>query len=305
MIYNVKRLIGAALVCAAVGLNGCLDSTNDVVDPNIQLQKDVAAIDSYLATVGISPITDPSGIRMEITKLGTGLPARNANTTVDVDYIGRLFPDGAAFDQGNVNGSLSGFITGWQLAFMKLPVGTQATLYIPSYWGYGTTNKGSIPANSILQFDVVFNGTTLSNTEKTQFTSDTTAIAKYISDKSIANVTKDTTGIRYVVTQAGAGPAITWYSKVKFKLTYYLLTAPSVSVASISQEPSDTFYSRPVDFVQGVMISLQKLTEGSKATFYVPSGLGFGTNGATDSSGALVIPANSNLIVDIEVTEVQ
>jgi FKBP-type peptidyl-prolyl cis-trans isomerase len=156
-----------------------------------------------------------------------------------------------------------------------------------------------------LQFNVIFNGTSLTSAEKSQLTSDTTAIAKYIKDNNISNAVKDSTGLWYAITSQGTGPAITWYSKVTFKLTYYLLSAPNVSVASISEVPSDTFYSRPVDYVQGISIGLMKLTQGSKMTLFIPSGLGFGPNGARDSSGSLVVPSNANLIAQIEVTDVQ
>ncbi|SKC74039.1 FKBP-type peptidyl-prolyl cis-trans isomerase [Ohtaekwangia koreensis] len=302
---NVRRLIGVALVCAAVGLSGCIDSTDDIADPNIQLQADVKAIDDYLAANFIGAQKDPSGIRMEITKLGTGLPARSINSTVDVDYVGKFFPDGAGFDQGNIKGTLKSYITGWQIAFTKLPVGTQARLYIPSGWAYGTTGQNGIPANSILQFDVDFNEAVITSTEKTQFTTDTTAINKYFETNSSAGVIKDTTGIRYVITQQGSGASISWFTKVNFKITYRLLSNPTSVVATVTQTPSDTFYSRPVDFIQGIMIGLQKLTVGDKATIYVPSGLGFGTNGATDSNGSQVIGSNANLIVDLEVLGVQ
>jgi FKBP-type peptidyl-prolyl cis-trans isomerase FkpA len=303
---SVRRLISAALIAAVFVFNGCIDSTDDIEDPNVQLQKDVAAIDSYLTSNFIGALKDPSGIRMEIIKLGTKLPARTVNTTVDVDYVGKIFPDGATFDQGNAKGSLKSFITGWQIAFTKLPVGTQARLYIPSGWAYGTTGRApSIAANTTLQFDVEFNEAAISDTEKTQFTKDTTAIDKYFDDNSITNITKDTTGISYVITQPGSGPAITWYAKVNFKITYRLLTSPTTVVATVTQTPSESFHSRPVDFIQGIMIGLQKLTEGGKATVYIPSGLGFGVNGATDSNGSQVIGTNANLIVDLEVLDVQ
>lgn len=303
---SVRRLISAALIAAVFVFNGCIDSTDDIEDPNVQLQKDVAAIDSYLTSNFIGALKDPSGIRMEIIKLGTKLPARTVNTTVDVDYVGKFFPDGATFDQGNAKGSLKSFITGWQIAFTKLPVGTQARLYIPSGWAYGTTGKSpTIAANTTLQFEVEFNEATVSDTEKTQFTKDTTAIDKFFDDNSITNITKDTTGISYVITQPGSGPAITWFAKVNFKITYRLLTSPATVVATVTQTPSESFHSRPVDFIQGIMIGLQKLTEGGKATVYIPSGLGFGVNGATDSNGSQVIGSNANLIVDLEVLDVQ
>jgi len=302
---SVRRLISAALIAAVFVFNGCIDSPDDIEDPNVQLQKDVAAIDSYLTSNFIGALKDPSGVRMEITKLGNKLPARTVNSTVDVDYVGKFFPDGAVFDQGNVKGTLKSYITGWQIALTKLPVGTQARLYVPSGWAYGTTAQNGIPANSILQFDIEFNASTLSEAEKNLMKTDTTAISKYLKDNNIANVVKDTTGISYVITQQGSGPAITWFAKVNFKITYRLLSNPTNAVASVTQTPSESFHSRPVDFIQGIMIGLQKMTEGGKATIYIPSGLGFGTNGATDSNGSQVIGSNANLIVDLEVLDVQ
>lgn len=302
---SVRRLISAALIAAVFVFNGCIDSPDDIEDPNIQLQKDVAAIDSYLTSNFIGALKDPSGIRIEITKLGNKLPARTVNSTVDVDYVGKFFPDGAVFDQGNVKGTLKSYITGWQIALTKLPVGTQARLYVPSGWAYGTTAQNGIPANSILQFDIEFNASTLSEVEKNQFKTDTAAISKHFKDNSITDYVRDTTGISYKITQQGSGPAITWFAKVNFKITYRLLTSPSSVVASVTQTPSESFHSRPVDFIQGIMIGLQKLTEGGKATVYIPSGLGFGANGATDSNGSQVIGSNANLIVDLEVLDVQ
>ncbi|MEL6537925.1 MAG: FKBP-type peptidyl-prolyl cis-trans isomerase, partial [Bacteroidota bacterium] len=46
-------------------------------------------------------------------------------------------------------------ITGWHLGLEGLPVGTKATLLIPSSLGYGVRGNGaSIPPNSPLRFDV-------------------------------------------------------------------------------------------------------------------------------------------------------
>lgn len=301
---SVRRLISAALIAAVFVFNGCIDSPDDIEDPNIQLQKDVAAIDSYLTSNFIGALKDPSGIRMEIIKLGTKLPARTTNTVVDVDYVGKIFPDGATFDQGNAKASLKSFVTGWQIAFTKLPVGTQARLYIPSGWAYGTTGRApSIAPNTILQFDVEYNGAEITAAEKTQFTKDTTAISAALGENT--DYVRDTTGISYKITQQGSGPSITWFAKVDFKITYRLLTNPNAAVATVTQTPNESFDSRPVDFIQGIMIALQKMTVGSKATVYIPSGLGFGVNGATDSNGSQVIGTNANLIVDLEVTGVQ
>ncbi|MFO0265768.1 MAG: FKBP-type peptidyl-prolyl cis-trans isomerase, partial [Cyclobacteriaceae bacterium] len=50
---------------------------------------------------------------------------------------------------------LSNLIRGWQIAFPNFPVGTRATLYIPSSLGYGPQGSPpTIPANANLIFEV-------------------------------------------------------------------------------------------------------------------------------------------------------
>ena len=67
-----------------------------------------------------------------------------------------------------------------------------------------------------------------------------------------------------------------------------------------NRSPSDQFYSRPVDYIMGMIIGLQKLSAGSKAVLYVPSGFAFGADGASDGAGTS-IPANANIIVEVEI----
>ena len=121
-----------------------LISCNDGADTPNELDqwlKDIEKIDNYLDEQGIEAIEDPSGIRIVIKSLGDGLPAQPHNG-VDVDYVGRRFEDKFVFDQGNgYRNSLESLIGGWQEAFIKLPVGSEATLYIPSLLGYKTTGS--------------------------------------------------------------------------------------------------------------------------------------------------------------------
>lgn len=292
------------LLLLVITLSSCMDS-KEVEDPYKRLEQDVATIDSYLAANGLPAIKDVSGVRMVIQTLGQELPAQH-NSHVLVDYVGKLLADGSVFDQGTIDDDLSRYIDGWKIAFTTLPVGSKAQLYIPSGYGYGSNSSGEIPANSILVFDVDFIDVEESATEKAQFDKDTTDINAYLEDKEIAEeVIKDATGVRYVITQEGTGATADWYSKVKLKYTIKLLADDSKTVATVEREPTADFASRPVDYIHGLKVGLRKLSEGSKATLYVPSGLGFGTSGASDGTGSLVVPANANLIIDVEVIEVQ
>lgn len=282
--------------------SACIDSS-DVEDPNEQLNKDLEAIDNYLASSVFAQIVkDPYGIRMEIQELGTGLPAKSTADSVDVDYVGRFFSNNATFDQGNLRLPLKNLIDGWKIAFTTLPAGSKAKIYVPSPLAYGNVARTGIPANSILVFEVEFNEAVTTKAELTKLGSDTVAIDNYLSSKTI-NAIKDTTGIRYVITTPGTGSVATWYDKLTAKFTYKSISNDAQTLITVDQVPSDFFYSRAVDYPHGLKVGLQKLAKGGKATFYIPSGLGFGTTGAY-SNGVKVIPENTNLIVEVELTNI-
>lgn len=303
---SMKRYVRGLIVgiCSSLSFISCNQSA-DVPDELDRWFEEVAIIDNDLAAAGITAEKDPeSGISMVITKLGTKLPGQK-NYTLDVDYVGRRYEDRFVFDQGNTKLKLSDYIPGWQIAFSKLPAGTEAKLIIPSLYGYRTTGSGSsIPPNTILEFDVKFNKATPSSLETQRLASDTVAIDTYLTNKSI-NATKDSTGLRYVITTPGIGPSPTWFNRLTLKYTIKLLTDDTKSIVTLERSPSDTYYSRPVDYIQGMMVGLQKLSIGAKAVFYVPSPLGFGTEAVSDGTSGATIPANSNLIIEVELVDIE
>lgn len=283
------------------GLTSCLNSDNEESDIE-KLNKELALIDTYLDDNNITAIEDILGIRMVITKLGTGFPAKSASS-VDVDYIGKLFTTNAVFDEGNTKGQIERYIKGWQIALLTLPEGSKATLYIPSYWGYGSSANGSIPANSTLVFDIAFNDVVTTSQELQKLAQDTVAIDNYLDSKGIV-AEKDSTGLRYVVTQLGTGSTPTWYDKLKFKASFRLLTDDTKVLTTIDFAPNENTYNRVIDQTpNGLKQGLQLLPVGSKATFYLASGLAFGPQGAGDGTQQ-IIPANTNIIVDVELTEI-
>jgi hypothetical protein len=308
---SVHRFFGIALVAATLlGAGSCLD-TQDIPDPSVQLQKDIQTIDSYMLSKGITSFEyqedEYTKIRFVIKKLGNKLPARTTATKITADYKVLSIPGETPYDQGQISQRLSDLITAWQTMAMKLPVGTEADLYVPSVWAYGTQGKDPIPGNQPLLFQnfEILNAE-ITPAEITQFKTDTTAIRTYLTGKELTGVEYDSTGIAYRITTQGAGPRPGWFHKVTFKAQYKLLTDDSRAVTDMLElKPQENVTdSRPVDYIQGLMIGLQKLSEGSKATFYIPSGLAFGIQGATNNSGTTVIPANANVIVDVEVISV-
>ena len=78
----------------------------------------------------------------------------NINSKVTVNYVGKL-TNGVEFDSGsNKVFQLSGLIEGWKIGLKEIGEGASCTLIIPPGAGYGGSANGSIPANSVLVFDM-------------------------------------------------------------------------------------------------------------------------------------------------------
>lgn len=292
----MRRLLIAVLPLFLAVLTAC---NSDNIDTAEQLKADMDAIDAYTAAHGLNAIPDQSGIRFVITKLGKkGMPPRG-DQTIKAKYVGK-FLDGTVFDDGSdvAEGPLNSFIAGWQYCLNVWPSGTQGILFVPSPLGYGNRTVNSIPANSILMFEITLNEVVLTNADKARFTSDTTAIEKYLSDHSIAAET-DTTGVRYVIEDPGTGDPPSLYTKVKFNFAGTALTTGNEFYRG-SSEPNAVFDSRVVDYLHGIKIGLMKVGKGGKVTVYIPSGLAFGPFENTQSA----LPANSNVKYEIELLEI-
>jgi FKBP-type peptidyl-prolyl cis-trans isomerase len=301
----MKKFLGAPLclfvtILSIFGLASC--SSDPIVDPYTLLLNEVAAIDDFIADNGLTAITDHRGIRLVITELGTGLPAKFTNS-VDVDYVGRLLSNNTIFDQGNTKGPVTNYIDGWKIALTTLPAGSKAKVFIPSYWAYGNTGSGSIPANSTLVFDIDYKEVIESALDKQRFDTDTAAIGEYLTNNSIDAI-RDTTGVSYVVEQMGGGPVPSWFDRVAFTYKVSLLSDESTVVYEESVEPADDFYSRVVYFNHAWKVALQQIPDGTKAKFYVPSGLAYGSTPQQDSQGNVIIPANSIVVIEIELNDV-
>lgn len=118
---------------------------------------EIQSVQNYLSSKGIAnAIQHCSGLFYVIDTLGTGKHP-NACSTVNVQYTGAL-TNGNIFDQNaGISFGLNGVITGWRDGIPQLREGGTIHLYVPPTLGYGNQQAGSIPANSILIFDVKLN----------------------------------------------------------------------------------------------------------------------------------------------------
>jgi FKBP-type peptidyl-prolyl cis-trans isomerase FkpA len=120
-----------------------------------QAKADEAAITKYISDNKLNAIATGSGLYYVISTQGTGA-SPSPISQVTVVYDG-LLVNGAVFDQSTAAGAtfnLASVIKGWQEGLPYFKKGGKGTLLIPSALGYGTQATGSIPANSVLIFNI-------------------------------------------------------------------------------------------------------------------------------------------------------
>ncbi len=118
-----------------------------------------ANMEKYIKSKGLKATRTASGMYIAMTQTGTGAKPTKGQT-VSVHYTGTLL-DGTKFDSSRDRGTPFDFplgagqvIKGWDEGIGMINKGGKAVLIIPSSMGYGANAAGSIPANSILIFDV-------------------------------------------------------------------------------------------------------------------------------------------------------
>jgi FKBP-type peptidyl-prolyl cis-trans isomerase len=119
---------------------------------------DQKIIEDYIAANGITNAqSTASGLYYVIYKPG-GTNHPNEKSSVSVNYKGYL-TDGTIFDSSYPMGKpseldLTSVVKGWQEGMQLIGVGGKIQLFVPSELGYGSSAAGSIPANSVIIFDV-------------------------------------------------------------------------------------------------------------------------------------------------------
>ncbi len=119
-----------------------------------QLQSDEVLIKEFIASSDAEFQRHESGVYYQILSPGTGDTQYTGNTRISVKYTGRLL-NGQIFDQGSfADMPLENLITGWHVGVPLIQKGGQIRILIPSPYGYGPNAAGTIPPNSVLDFDI-------------------------------------------------------------------------------------------------------------------------------------------------------
>ena len=135
-------------------LTACKKS--DKFDTEAQAKLDDAQITAYLSKNNISAVKDASGLYYQIITPGSAAKPTLANGPY-ITYKGSLMSTAVVFEEKTTPqyfSSIDGLIEGWKIGLPKIGKGGRIMLFIPSGLAYKNEDRSSIPANSVLIFDI-------------------------------------------------------------------------------------------------------------------------------------------------------
>ncbi len=149
-----KIIIGIVIIAIVAFVVFRTQNNKKLALENIQSGSDY--LSANMTREGV--ITTESGLQYLVLKEGTGEETPSPNSRVTVHYHGTLI-DGSVFDSSVQRGEpiefgLNQVIRGWTEGLQLMKKGEKTRLFIPPELGYGNRSAGSIPAGSVLVFEV-------------------------------------------------------------------------------------------------------------------------------------------------------
>jgi FKBP-type peptidyl-prolyl cis-trans isomerase FkpA len=145
-------------VLVLLTMSGCLKSPSNECKYDACATKapanEIQDVQNYLTANNITAVQHCSGVFYVIDSLGTGATPTPCSF-INANYTGRL-TNGTVFDHGPFQQpyQLTGLIPGWTNTIPLIKKGGRIHLYVPPSLGYGSQPFQTIPANSILIFDI-------------------------------------------------------------------------------------------------------------------------------------------------------
>jgi peptidylprolyl isomerase len=241
-------------------------------------------------TEGMPVITTESGLKYVDIKVGDGAQPPEGGT-VKVHYSGWL-DDGTLFDSSVKRGQPTSFglnnvIKGWTEGVGSMKVGGKRKLIVPPELGYGSTDRPGIPANSTLTFEVEL----LEAPQPPKMT-------------SITGLTEQRSElvIKYWDIVVGTGDTPTAESTIKMHYSLWLEDETLLDSSLTRGEPVTVVTSR---LFPGWSEGLLTMKAGGKRRLVLPPTLALGRAPRPARQGRPDLPANSTVIVEVELIEVQ
>ncbi len=265
---------------------------------------DDSALQAYFTKNKLQPTKTSTGLYYIIKTEGAGeLP--KAGNVLSMYYTGR-FMNGNIFDTNQdstfhhqdpltVDLGKGKVIRGWDEGLALLKKGSVATLYIPSFLAYGPKDRGTIPGNSVLIFDVTVKDI------QTRAEIDDNLLQTYFKSKNIHPL-KTPAGVYYTIKKKGKG------ANAKEGQTVSVKYSGQTMDGNVFDSNTDSAYHHVGDFkfeigkgrvIKGWDDGFTMLNKGAEATLYIPSEMAYGSQGQGRK-----IPSNSVLIFDVSVVDV-
>lgn len=290
------------MLLATAGLSATSCSKDD---PKVEdfSGRDDALIKKYLADNNITNAQkQTSGLYFQPVTTNPSGAKIVRGTIVSVRYIGRLLDAaGTVFDSTSTkNGPLifqvgaGRLIAGFEEGVALMRIGEKAELILPSALAYGSRSKGSIPANSVLRFEVeVLDVDAI----------DDALIVKYLAEKNVTRAQKQPSGIYFLpITTNPTAPKPTVGSTVSVLYTGRFLDANGTVFDASSQNGNTPFSFRigGNSVVKGFEEAITLMHKGDKAEVFLPSSQAYGPVGA-----GTTIPSNTVLRFELELLDVR
>jgi len=266
-----------------------------------RMKKDTEHVDTLLADLKkkhkAEVVVSKSGLRYIITQPGEGeAPGEGDKLTLHLKF---KLADGKLIDDTRKNKEpltipvgadlrLDGLSEG--IAGMKN--GEHRTVIVPHKLGFGEAGSGGdIPPFATLIFEL----------ELTDVKSDKklikAIIAKLEKDHPKAKLVTTKSGLRYVVTQAGAGEKVGNGKKIKAHYTGRLLDGTEFD-SSVKRDVPFEFVVGTGQVIKGWDEALSDMKKGEKRTLIIPHALAYGERGRPP-----VIPPAATLVFDVELVD--
>ncbi len=278
------RKIGLFLMLLPL-LAGCMN--DEYVDYTVV---DEEIIVNYLAENNIDAERHQYGLYYKVIDEGSGAPIGedDAGTEkVTFSYKGYL-TNGYVFADSegeNVTQYLSQLLYGFQIGFPQINREGEIHLYIPSGLAYGSAGANGVPANSVVIFEVKI--------DRDQSDIDEDILAAYLQENSIT-AERDDSGLYYQIVEAGEGDYVSDNAIIDVSYKGTFLDGEEFDAGTLSKYPLSKL-------IEAWRVGLPKLQKGSKAIFYCPSQMCYGSTPRYDNNGNVTIPGNSILIFEITV----
>jgi len=249
-----------------------------------------------------------SGLQYLDDSLGTGREVK-ANDLVSIHFKGWMVPEGDSIDVFSDWSSIQSlqmrslgdskvrnqpvkyilnsqsFIKGTDEGIVGMKVGGVRTIIIPSKLAYGEKGIGFIPPNTDLKIVV-----------ELLEAKDRVVAKMWDIDPELFKTTES--GLKYAIITPGDGPQA---ESGKFVTVHYsgFLEDSTMFDSSVERDEPISFPVGQGQVIPGWDEGLMLLKKGAKARFIIPPQLGYGERELEK------IPANSTLIFDVELVDVQ